>query len=418
MRYPWLLLIRYAFISVLLSWVVVLACFIFVHGLTFVIDLNASYPFIIFFLPLVLFVTFEFERRVDRILFFLRKRLRVLNSEKPETLTGLMIAPLCWLSHLAGASVGRESVAVHLGRSIAQFFETYFPPENQQFTKDLLVRSGAAAGFSAVFGIPLTALVFAFEWVSTEGDEKSLRYRFLNFDERWFDKVFIFIAVALSSFSSNFFSQNVLSMPHRQYHVSSVHWDLRWIVFLICFFCVSIIFANFYQYMRNVFIRLFFKMRISSAFLAIVVPSFLLVLLYSFQHGKRYQSLGLPLIENTLDVAVGFSTYFWDPIAKSVVTAWSLAAGFRGGEVTPLLAMGSSLGFVIGSFLKVLPQSAAAVGYPLILARVMNIPVSCLVMSFEIFGLNGGVSGAVLCLIFLLWFYRTHINRRIFSSVA
>ena len=65
------------------------------------------------------------------------------------------------ISHLFGASVGREGAALQIGGGIAAFLSRKFGLSKED--TQILVRVGMAAVFSAVFGTPLAAVLFALE---------------------------------------------------------------------------------------------------------------------------------------------------------------------------------------------------------------------------------------------------------------
>ena len=67
------------------------------------------------------------------------------------------------LSHICGASVGREGAAIQLGGGTSKFFGKIFKlSENEE---KILIYCGMAGVFSSVFGTPLAASVFALEVV-------------------------------------------------------------------------------------------------------------------------------------------------------------------------------------------------------------------------------------------------------------
>ncbi|WP_192873068.1 chloride channel protein, partial [Streptococcus suis] len=71
-----------------------------------------------------------------------------------------LIISTTWLSHLVGASVGREGVAVQLGASLSHWLQkhgfTHLP-------KDMITKIGMAAGFAGLFQTPWAAGFFAIE---------------------------------------------------------------------------------------------------------------------------------------------------------------------------------------------------------------------------------------------------------------
>ena len=80
----------------------------------------------------------------------------------------LRTAPLIFLStiitHLVGGSAGREGAALQLGGSLAAFVGRQIRLDQKDGR--VMVMCGMAAAFSALFGTPLTAAIFAMEVVS------------------------------------------------------------------------------------------------------------------------------------------------------------------------------------------------------------------------------------------------------------
>ena len=101
-----------------------------------------------------------------------------------------LIIPGSWLSHLAGASVGREGVAVNMGKVLGEKISAL----------DVFPKAGMAAGFASVFGTPLAGAFFALE-VGVVG---KINFRHLP-------------ACLFAAFSANFFSLHVYGTKHLSY---------------------------------------------------------------------------------------------------------------------------------------------------------------------------------------------------------
>ena len=92
---------------------------------------------------------------------------RVLEAVRTDRNVPFIMAPLIFVStvitHLLGGSAGREGAALQLGGSIGYRVGKTF--RLGMGDMHILVMSGMSAVFSALFGTPITAAVFALEVV-------------------------------------------------------------------------------------------------------------------------------------------------------------------------------------------------------------------------------------------------------------
>ena len=97
---------------------------------------------------------------------------------------------------------------------------------------------------------------------------------------------------------------------------------------------------------------------------------------------QRYAGLSSWLVE------AGFEgrTSPLDPVAKLVCTALTLGAGFQGGEVTPLFAIGASLGGWIGPVIGFDPSFMAALGMLGMFGAALNVPITTIMLAIDMFG--------------------------------
>jgi H+/Cl- antiporter ClcA len=81
---------------------------------------------------------------------------------------------------------------------------------------------------------------------------------------------------------------------------------------------------------------------------------------------------------------------------KILFTALTLGAGYKGGDVTPVLFTGATFGCVIGPLLGLDPSFSAALGMTAVFCGVTNCPIASTLLSLELFG-GGGLPLFALC---------------------
>ena len=112
----------------------------------------------------------------DLSLYFLYEKLgkedggtnQVLSTVRSRDDVPILSAPLIFittaLTHLTGGSAGREGAAIQLGGSIANQLGRWIHLDEED--RHVIVMCGMSAAFSALFGTPMAAAVFALEVVS------------------------------------------------------------------------------------------------------------------------------------------------------------------------------------------------------------------------------------------------------------
>ena len=78
-------------------------------------------------------------------------------------------------------------------------------------------------------------------------------------------------------------------------------------------------------------------------------------------------------------------------------TSFTLGAGFKGGEVTPLFFIGATLGNVLIWFIPLPMGLLAGMGFVAVFAGATNTPIACTIMGIELFGIESGVFIAIAC---------------------
>lgn len=267
-----------------------------------------------------------------------------------------------WITHLFGGSAGREGVAVQIGAALSHWVGLKIKVKNN--SKIFLV-TGIAAGFSGLFGTPVAACFFALE-VLTAG---TLEYSAL------------FPAIA-ASFTASTVSK-ALGLENFHYALNlNIQIDVLFAVKLMVlgalFGLVGSLFAYGLVSMKNKLGKTFHdpvrKITIVSIFLAI---------LFILLGMGRYSGLGTNLISAGFQ---GGRNYGWDWILKLVLTIITIAAGFQGGEVTPLFAIGTSLGAAVAGILGLPIEFVAAMGYAAVFGSATNTLLAPVFIGAEVFG--------------------------------
>lgn len=267
-----------------------------------------------------------------------------------------------WITHLFGGSAGREGVAVQIGATFSHWIRRKIPLKN---SSHIFLVTGMAAGFAGLFGTPIAAVFFAME-VLTAG---ALEYQAL-------------LPAVTAAFTASAAAQFLglekftFALTGKMDLAFSDMW--RFLLLGILFGVVGGAFAWTLKYMKNI-LASHWKQPVIRIFIMGLILSVLLLLLYK----GRYAGLGTNLIHASF---YGEEILSYDWILKFLLTVLTLAAGFQGGEVTPLFSIGASLGVVAGPILGVPSEIAAALGYAGVFGSATNTFLAPVLIGTEVFG--------------------------------
>ena len=309
------------------------------------------------------------------------------------------------ITHLFGGSAGREGTAVQMGGSLVATFGRWLKL-NDADTR-ILLTSGIAAGFGAVFGTPLTGAIFAIEVLAIG----RMSYTAL-------------IPCLISSIVGDQVN-TAWGVGHTQYLVtwaasvsgtaSGMTLDAKLTgkvaIAAVCFGLTSVLFAQLTHCIAWTLNR-----TVTIPWLRPAVGGVLVILLTLALRDRDYLGLGVDANPNTPDAVTIQSCFLIGGAAmfswwwKLLFTAVTVGSGFKGGEVTPLFFVGAALGNVLGQLLGAPVDLMAALGFVAVFAGATNTPLACTIMAVELFAHgNGSLSGsgfvvyaAIAC--FLSWF--------------
>lgn len=298
---------------------------------------------------------------------------------QPKKPIPFIMAPMVllgtWLTHFFGGSVGREGTAVQIGGAIADRFTRRFKL-NKEDRKILLIL-GISAGFSAVFGTPLAGAIFALE-VMALGE---IRWRafFPSISVAYFAH---FICLQWGVIHTEY---NIPFMPFL--NATTLGWTaLAGVLFGLC--------AYLFVFSGETFKKLFEKY-IAYPPVRPLIGGVIIVIAVYFLDTNIYNSLGIFEIEKS----------FFEPraphvfLVKLLLTTFTLSAGFKGGEVTPLFFVGAALGSALFAFFPLPLGFLTAIGFVAVFAAATNTPLACAIMGVELFGFNTGIFMLVACIV-------------------
>lgn len=268
-----------------------------------------------------------------------------------------------WLTHLFGGSAGREGVAIQIGGTLAHGIGKRLPIQN---AGKLLLITGMAAGFAALFRTPIAATLFAVEML-TAG---KLEYKAM---------LPALIASYVASYISGLLGLEKFVFP--LYWTPAVSGMLILQLFLlgIAFGVTGGLFALSLHKLKAYLAKVLQNPIRRILLIGIGISTFSLLC-----WGGRYSGLGT----NLISMSFGTGVLSWDFALKFLFTIVTLAAGFQGGEVTPLFSIGATLGVSLGTLLGLPPAFAAALGYAAVFGSATNTLLAPMLIGAEVFGYN------------------------------
>jgi H+/Cl- antiporter ClcA len=307
----------------------------------------------------------------------------------PKKVVPLRMAPLVLggtiVSHLFGASVGREGTAVQMGGTLADQFTHLFKLKHED--RRIILMAGISAGFSSVFGTPLAGAIWGLEVLAIG----RLRYDAL-------------LACTVAAIVADQ-TCRLWGVHHVHYLVPTIPGITAWglcatVLAGIAFGLAGKLFADATHALGKGVKKLIryapLRPLIGGALLAAVVMYFTL---------DRYIGLGIPVIVEAFEKPLPA----YDFLAKMAFTVFSLGVGFKGGEVTPLFYIGATLGNALAPVLHMPVPLLAGIGFVAVFAGAANTPIASTLMAMELFGADIGVYAGVACVVSYLFSGHTGI---------
>lgn len=332
-------------------------------GIDWVTAFRGQHPRIIWLLPIAGAVTLLLYR-LCRVSFGAGTNLIITSVTTNEHIPALL-APLITagtlLSHLFGASVGREGAALQLGGSIGHNLG-----ELMGFDRDdvrVMSMCGMAACFSAMFGTPISAAVFVIEviYVGT--------FQYAAF-------LPCIISSCTAAWLGGLLGAKPMAFTLPKIPGASPKSVLGTAALAVLTAILSIILCVVLHRAADLWERL-----IKNPYLRIAAGGLLMAAIAAAFHLEDYTGAGTHMIER----AIEGRAEPWAFAVKLILTALCVGAGFRGGEIVPTLFIGATFGCAAGPLLGLDPGFSAALAMAALFCSVVNCPIATLFLTAELF---------------------------------
>lgn len=340
----------------------------FSHCISFVKGVRLAHGWLIFLLPAGGLLSVLIYKLLGVSELSTNNVLEAVRTEKPVS---LLLAPAVFagtlITHFFGGSAGKEGAALQLGGSISTLVAKVLRLDEK--SRHVITMSCMGGLFSAVFGTPLGACVFAVEVVRV-GQICSAA-------------LFPTLVCSVTAYGI----AGALGVSAERFHIADVPAGLQADVLLkvavlaIAGAAVSCLFCHAMHISGKLFARYF-----KNPFIRIAVGALTVVVLSLIFGVNEYNGDGLAVIERVFEEGTVRPEAF---ILKLIFTVITIGCGFKGGEIVPSFFIGTTLGGSAALLLGIPVGLGAAVGMAAMFCGVTNCPLATCFLCAEMFGGQG-----------------------------
>ncbi len=346
--------------------------------------INNRFPFLILLIPLGAYLTLAIYQKLGDS--FRKTTVEAIDTiHEMETETDEVklrpgkispwMGPVAYIaaaiSHLTGASVGKEGVGVQIGLAIGEFFtriERKFAWRGHYGREDYYLMTGSAAAFGSLFGAPIAGILFGLMFATPD---------ILRLDALF--------PVLVSTYSAVYVALKLgihkMEIPDFMELPATVN-----NLITVALFAILIgLLARLFLYLLAKF-RKGVEDKFGSKILSALIPGTMVtlfsIIIFIFTDSFDYNGLSLDLLYRAID---GRGVPLYTFILKALMVFLSIAAGFVGGEVVPLLVTGGTFGYAFASVLGLETSPFAVLGAIGMLTGGTNLPLVCFALAIELF---------------------------------
>ncbi len=352
---------------------------VFHKCLDYVTEIRQHNTTIIYFLPLAgiviaaMYKPFSQRGNIDT--------KRVFQSVKENRDVPLVMMPLIFvgsaISHLFGASMGREGAALQLGGSLGYNMGSAL--KQTESDRKIMVSAGMSSVFSALFGTPLAAAIFSLE---VTGGVRLRRNALLPG----------FIASIAAFLVSQLMGVAPVRLDMPQISGYTLMLVLKALILAALCAVVCIVFAVAIHKTEH-----FAKKCVPSGIVRGFAGGLLVVVLTVLVKTNDYNGAGMDVIIRAISGDARYEAF----ALKILFTAISIAAGFKGGEIVPTFFIGATFGCAIGGLIGLDPALGAAIGFVALFSGMTKCPIAAFLLGIEVFG--SGSAGIFILPVVITW---------------